>query len=79
MRKLRDVSAHEPTRHGKPIQYADGASMNVESLDGLVYLVTRAIGGTVVSGVELTATEAQQLAQSLFAAVVAANRRETEL
>lgn len=56
-----------------PIWFTDGATVGVGSADGFVHLVTRDAHGLLVSGAELTPSEAQQLGESLLTAAFVAN------
>lgn len=65
--------SQERILHGGPIRFTDGASVDVESVDGFVHLITRDSQGVLVAGVEFAPSEAQQLGQNLLAAAFVAN------
>lgn len=60
--------------YGSPLRYADGTSLTVETLDGLVRLTARNADGEVEGGVMLTPDEAQRLAQAMLEAAFGAGR-----
>lgn len=58
--------------YGSPLRYADGTSLTVEGLDGLVRLTTRNAAGVTEGGVMLAPDEAQRLAQAMLGAAFGA-------
>lgn len=58
--------------YGSPLRYADGTSLTVETLDGLVRLTTRDADGAIQGGVMLTPDEAQGIGQAVLEAAFGA-------
>lgn len=54
--------------YGSPLHYADGSSLTVETLDGLVRLTTRDADGQIEGGAMLAPGEAQRVAQAMLEA-----------
>lgn len=59
--------------HGDPIRFTDDVSIEVESADGFVHLVTRDADGEILSGLVFAPSEAQQLGQNLLTAAFGTN------
>ena len=60
--------------YGSPLRYADGTSLAVETLDGLVRLTTHDTAGEIEGGVMLAPDEAQRLAQAMLEAAFGARK-----
>lgn len=65
-----------PHSYGSRLDYTDGTSLTVETLDGLVRLVTRSVKGEIKSGILLAPDEAQRLGQTLLEAAFGVRAHE---